>query len=81
MLRYYKIIVEIFHFENKIKQHSVNVCWLMRELQGSKIQAPEMRFLRSVKECSRVDRFRNDEIKQGLGTFRINHMIQKTVWN
>ncbi|XP_075232209.1 uncharacterized protein LOC142330650 [Lycorma delicatula] len=40
--------------------------WVLRSWDESRIQAAEMRFLRAVKGCTRVDRIRNEEIRRQL---------------
>ncbi|XP_075225701.1 uncharacterized protein LOC142326850 [Lycorma delicatula] len=38
--------------------------WVLRSCDESRIQAAEMRFLRVVKECTLIDRIRNEKIRR-----------------
>ena len=49
--------------------------WVESKAEKSRIQAAEMRFLRRVKGCTRLDRFRNDDIRRELDIFSINRKI------
>ena len=40
--------------------------WITRKRDKNRIQAAEMKFLRSAKGCSEQDRFRNEEIREEL---------------
>jgi hypothetical protein len=39
-------------------------CWTMRKRDMHKLQAAEMRSLRSVKGCTRLDKIRNEDIRK-----------------
>ncbi|XP_075217953.1 uncharacterized protein LOC142322764 [Lycorma delicatula] len=45
--------------------------WVLRSWNESRIQAAEMRFLRAVKECTRVGQIRNEEIRRQLNMMPI----------
>lgn len=49
--------------------------WVPSKLDRSKIQAAEMRFLRRVKGCTRLDRIRNDDVRNALNIYNLNHRI------
>lgn len=51
--------------------------WIMNARNKSNIQAAEMRFLRSVKGCTRTDRLRNVEIREELEIFNVNDKIEE----
>jgi hypothetical protein len=40
--------------------------WILNARDKSRIQASEMRFLRSVKRCTMEDKIRNEEIREEL---------------
>jgi hypothetical protein len=44
----------------------------MRKSGMQKLRAAEMRFLRSVKGCTRLDKIRNEDMRKELGVFSIN---------
>jgi ribosomal protein L20 len=46
-----------------------------------KIQAAEMRFLRTVKGCTRVDRIRNVDIRAELNIYNINNTLEENKEN
>jgi hypothetical protein len=52
-------------------------CWTMRKRDAQTLQAAEMRFLRSVKGCTRLDKIRNEDIRKELGMFSINDRIRR----
>jgi hypothetical protein len=52
-------------------------CWTMRKRDMQKLQAVEMRFLRSVKGCTRLDKIRNEDIRKELGVFSINDRTRR----
>jgi hypothetical protein len=52
-----------------------NECWTMRKRDTQKIQGTEMRFLRSVKGSTRLDKIRNKDMRKELGEFSINDRI------
>jgi hypothetical protein len=45
---------------------------ITRKRNMLKLQAAEMRFLKSVKGCTRLDKIRNEDIKKYLGVFPTN---------
>jgi hypothetical protein len=49
--------------------------WEKRDTQ--RVQAAEMRFLRSVKGCTRLDKIRNEDVRKELGVFSINDGIRR----
>jgi hypothetical protein len=49
----------------------------MRKRYKQKLQAAEMRFLRYVKGCTRLDKIRNKDIRKEFGVFSINDRIRK----
>ena len=51
--------------------------WTDNRRQNSQIQAAEMRFLRRVKGCTRLDRYRNEDIRQELNIYRLTQKIKK----
>jgi hypothetical protein len=52
-------------------------CWPKTKRDMQKPQAAEMRFLRSVKGCTRLDKIRNEDIRKELGVFSINDRIRR----
>ena len=56
--------------------------WTLNEAQKSKIQAMEMRYLRKVKGVTRMDKIRNDIIREELGIESIMQKLdeQKLRW-
>jgi hypothetical protein len=52
-------------------------CWTMRKRDTQTLQAAEMRFLRSVKGYTRLDKIRNEDIRKELGVFSINDRIRR----
>jgi hypothetical protein len=52
-------------------------CWTTRKRDIQKPQAAEMRFLRSVKGCTRPDKIRNEDVRKELGLFSINDRIRR----
>jgi hypothetical protein len=44
-------------------------CWTMRKRDMQKLQAAEMRLLRSVKGRTRLDKIRNEDVRKELGVF------------
>jgi hypothetical protein len=42
-----------------------------------KVQPKEMRFLRSVKGCTRLDKIRKEDIRKELGVFSIDDRIRR----
>jgi hypothetical protein len=52
-------------------------CWTTRKETCKKPQAAEMRFLRSVKGCTRLDKIRKEDIRKELGVFSINDRIRR----
>jgi hypothetical protein len=49
--------------------------WILNARDKSRIQASEMRFLRSVKGCTREDKIRNEEIREELRIYNISEKI------
>lgn len=49
--------------------------WTVNTTEQSRIQASEMKFLRAVKKCTRMDRLTNDSIRDDLKIYNINHKI------
>jgi hypothetical protein len=49
----------------------------MRKRDMRKLQAAKMRFLRSVKGCTRLDKIRNEDIRNELGVFSVNDRIRR----
>jgi hypothetical protein len=49
----------------------------MQKRDMQKPQAAEMRFLRSVKGCTRLDKIRNKDTRKELGVFSINDIIRR----
>jgi hypothetical protein len=52
-------------------------CWTMRKRDMQKLQAAEMCFLRFVKGRTRLDKIRNEDIREKLGVFSINDRIRR----
>jgi hypothetical protein len=50
--------------------------WILNARDESRIQASEMRFLRSVKGCTGEHKLRNEEIREELRTYNISEKIQ-----
>jgi hypothetical protein len=46
-------------------------CWTMGKKDTQTPQAAEMRFLRSVKGCTRLDKIRNEDIRKNLECFQL----------
>jgi hypothetical protein len=51
--------------------------WVTSKKDKDKIQAAEMRFLRRVKGCTRVDRIRNVDIRAELNIYNINNRLEE----
>jgi hypothetical protein len=51
--------------------------WVLTEKDKNKIQAAEMRFLRSTTEVTRQDRLSNEEIRKTLNVNSLNDTISK----
>jgi hypothetical protein len=51
--------------------------WVISKKDKDKIQAAEMRFLRRVKGCTRVDRIRNIDIRAELNIYIINNRLEE----
>lgn len=49
--------------------------WTATKKQESKIQASEMKFLRGVKGCTKLDHIRNEEIREELEIFNLNDRL------
>jgi hypothetical protein len=41
--------------------------WTPRKRDWNRIQAAEMKYLRTVKRCTRLDQIRNEDIRNDLG--------------
>jgi hypothetical protein len=41
--------------------------WTLRKRDWNRIQAAEMKYLRTVKGCTRLDQIRNEDIRNELG--------------
>jgi hypothetical protein len=41
--------------------------WTLRKRDWNRIQAAEMKYLRTVKRCTRLDQIRNEDIRNELG--------------
>ena len=50
--------------------------WILRKQDLNKITAAEMKFLRSVKGCTREDRITNTQIRADLEIFAIEQKIE-----
>lgn len=50
--------------------------WTLNKKQQSKIQASEMKFLRSVKGCTKRDLITNQSIREELGIFNMNERLK-----
>jgi hypothetical protein len=51
--------------------------WPMKTKDKTWTQAVEMKFLRSVKDCSKIDRIRNEDIRMELDIFSLNPKIEE----
>ena len=51
--------------------------WVIEKKDEQKIQTAEMKFLRSVKRCSRRDHIRNEEIRSYLYIFAVNERVKE----
>ena len=51
--------------------------WVTNTKHKQIIQAAEMKFLRSVKRCSRLDRIRNENIREELKIYNLNERIEE----
>jgi hypothetical protein len=49
----------------------------MRKRDMHELRAAEMRFLRSVRGCTRLDKISNEDIRKELGVFLINDRIRR----
>jgi len=56
--------------------------WVITQRDNSRIQASEMRFLRKVQGISRLDRHRNEDVREKLNIYSINDKIKeyRTKW-
>jgi hypothetical protein len=50
--------------------------WALSKREESKTQSSEMLFLRSVKGCFRIDRIKNDDMRQELNIFTLTGKIK-----
>jgi hypothetical protein len=41
--------------------------WTLRKTDWNRIQAAEMKYLRTLKGCSKIDQLRNEDIRNELG--------------
>jgi hypothetical protein len=51
--------------------------WITKKKDISRIQSAEMKFLRSVKGCTRMDHIRNEEIRTELKMYAIQNKIRE----
>lgn len=51
--------------------------WVTTKWDERRTEAAEMRFLRAVRECSRLDRLRSEDIRKELIIIRIHEIKQK----
>lgn len=49
--------------------------WVLSKEDKNKIQCAEMKFLRSVMKCRKLDMMRNAQIRHELNTFSLNEKI------
>jgi hypothetical protein len=54
--------------------------WTMRKRDWNTIQAAEMKYLRTVKGCTRLDQIRNEDIRNELGISPLSEKIIE-YWN
>ena len=50
--------------------------WRITSKQDGKIRALKMAFLRGVKRCSKLDRIRNEAIREELQVFKLNEKLK-----
>jgi hypothetical protein len=51
--------------------------WAIKTKDMNKIQATEMRYLRSVKGCTKLDHIKNEDIRKELDTDSTQYKIEK----
>jgi hypothetical protein len=49
--------------------------WTMRKRDWNRIQAAEMKYLRTVRGCTRLDQIRNEDIRHKLGISPLREKI------
>jgi hypothetical protein len=49
--------------------------WTLRKRDWNRIQAAEMKYLRTVKGCTRLDQIRNEDIRNELGISPLSEKI------
>jgi hypothetical protein len=49
--------------------------WTLRKRDWKRIQAAEMKYLRTVKGCTRLDQIRNEDIRNELGISPLSENI------
>jgi hypothetical protein len=42
--------------------------WTLKKIDWNRIQAAEMKYLRTVKSCTEIDQLRNEDIQNELGS-------------
>lgn len=74
-LKFYKVMaVPMFLYGSE--------CWTLRKSEERKIEAAEMRFLRSIAGYTLLDNKRSDDIRKELGIFKLTEKIHqyRTKW-
>jgi hypothetical protein len=67
-LKFYKIIaVTVLLYGSET--------WTLRKRDWNRIQAAEIKYLRTVKGCTRLDQIRNEDIRNELGISPLNEKI------
>jgi hypothetical protein len=67
-LKFYKIMaVPVLLYSSKT--------WTTRKRDWNRIQVAEMKYLRTVKGCTRLDQVRNEDIRNELGIFPLSKKI------
>lgn len=47
-------------------------CWALKERDERRIQGAKIRFLKRIKDCSRLDHTRNEEVRNDLSIYFLN---------
>lgn len=69
-LKFYKIMaVPVLMFGSE--------SWILQERDRSKIQSAEMKFLRRVKGCTKMDQIRNEDIREELNIYSIHEKLEE----